>query len=395
MLPGESELYYLDTTPGSFTDPRGVKHQKKSLFKQGSKKCFVEEDLYTTKIKGIQPKDIEKFFFGKIDTKGKPAVEYFEKFDYPLTDWGNSLEDLMVYMSTQKLRTPKGLTWLSNEIKSNNKDHILNAMLKLGRLHCAIWMECVWLIADASRSDTKFIVSDHPVTVYNRECGPKSQWCRESNDPAIWLQGTHTIFPLSIDKILILTNLSWVRNPYQSAKDLRPNPNPFRNAIFKFTDVQVGRFLTEQEVREINFVIKSRASRYIAAAKEDWLYPERHVSKSNWNTYGHGYLFMPDPRAIHWGGTIMWGGGPGGSGAMDEYGRLPWDPDFEAGSNKDLEYKTLPWFQGEFAELFGPSRRGRCMQALTIENERDSDDFHQYHLGLRRKKYRDRKANNS
>lgn len=386
MLSGESELYYLDMKPGSFSDPRGVRHQKKFLWKQGSKKCFVEEDLYTTKIKGIQPKDIEKFFFGKIDTKGKPAVEYFEKFDYPLTDWGNSLEDLMVYMSTQKLRTPKGLTWLSNEIKSDNKDHILNAMIELGRLHCAIWMECVWLIADASKSDTKFIISDHPITVYNRECSPGSQWCRESNDPAIWLQGTHTIFPLSIDKILILTNLSWVRNPYQSARDLRPNPNPFRNAIFKFTDVQVRRFLTEQEVREINFVIKSRASRYIAAAKEEWLYPEKHVSESNWNTYGHGYLFMPDPRAIHWGGTIMWGGGPGRSGAMDEYGRLPWDPDFEAESNKDLEYKTLPWFQGEFAELFGPNRRGRCMQALTIENERDSDDFHQYHLGLRRKK---------
>ena len=76
---------------------------------------------------------------------------------------------------------------------------------------------------------------------------------------------------------------------------------------------------------------------------------------------------------------------------MDEYGRLPGDPDFEGGSNKDMEYKTLPWFQGEFAELFGPYRRGRCMQTLEIEKERDSDDSHKYHLDLKKKKYKDRK----
>ena len=390
MLPGEYELVHLDLKPEMFTDPRGVTHVKKALRRQGSKKCFVDEYLYTTKIHGIETKDIEKYFFGNIDTRGRPSVEYFEEFAYPLKNWGTSLEDIMLYMSTQKLRTPKGLSFLSNKIGSTNKDDVLRSMVRLRQLHCAIWTECVWLIADASQSDTKFIISDHPVTVYNRECGPRSQWCRESNDPDIWLHGTHTVFPLSINKVLILTNLSWVRNPYQSATKPRPNPNPFRDAIFKFTKVQVLRHLNEQEVREINFIIKSRALRYIAAAKEEWLYPERHISKSNWNTFGHGYLLMPDPRAIHWGGTIMWGGGPGGPGAMDEYGRLPGDPNFEAETIKSREYETLPWFQGEFAALFGPYRRGRCMQALTIENECDSDDFHQYHLGLQKKKYKDR-----
>ncbi len=390
MLPGEHELFQLDLNPETFTDPRGVRHIRKAVKRQGSKKCFVEEDLYTTKIRGIEVKDIEKHFFGEIDTKGRPAVEYFEKFGYPLKDWGTSLEDILRYMSTQKLRTPKGLSFLSEKIGSKDKDAILRAMIRLRNIHSAIWTECVWLIADASQSETKFIVSDHPVTVYNRECGPRSHQCRDSNDPEIWLQGTHTIFPLSIDKVLILTNLSWVRNPYQSAKQERPNSFPFRNAIFKFTDVQVLRHLTEQEVREINFIIKSRATRYLAAAREEWLYPERHVSKSDWNIYGHGYLLMPDPRAIHWGGEIMWGNNDGTGGAMDEYGRLPGDPDFSKETNAGSEHDTLQWFQGEFAKLFGPYRRGRCMQALTIENECDSDDFHKYHLGLQRKKYKDR-----
>ncbi|KKR37133.1 MAG: hypothetical protein UT69_C0010G0012 [Candidatus Yanofskybacteria bacterium GW2011_GWE1_40_10] len=43
MLPGESELFYLDMKPNFAIDSKGNKHQKRSLWKQGSKKCFVEE----------------------------------------------------------------------------------------------------------------------------------------------------------------------------------------------------------------------------------------------------------------------------------------------------------------------------------------------------------------
>ena len=64
------------------------------------------------------------------------------------------------------------------------------------------------------------------------------------------------MFPLSLDRILILTNLSWVRNPYQSETRLRPNPNPLRSAIFSMLDIQTERRLSEQEVRQINFIIK-------------------------------------------------------------------------------------------------------------------------------------------
>lgn len=68
--------------------------------------------------------------------------------------------------------------------------------------------------------------------------------------------------------------------------------------MFNVLDIQTLRCLSEQEVREINFIIKSRALRYIGAAREEWLYPERHVTKSDWNRYGHGYLLMPDPRSV-------------------------------------------------------------------------------------------------
>ena len=110
-----------------------------------------------------------------------------------------------------------------------------------------------------------------------------------------------------MEKVLILTNLSWVRNPYQSEVGVRPNPNPFRNTMFNVTDIQTLRHLNEKEVREINFIIKSRALRYIGAAREEWLYPERHVTKSDWNRYGHGYLLMPDPRSVAYGGETIIG----------------------------------------------------------------------------------------
>ncbi|MEO6077384.1 MAG: hypothetical protein ABIP54_01200, partial [Candidatus Andersenbacteria bacterium] len=268
----DQELYRLDFNPGEFIDPRGVAHPIKAVRRLGFNHCFAQDDLYTANFRALPFRDIEKLFFGEIDRKGRQAVEYFASFTHPTVNY-DAFNDMMTYMSTQKLRTPKGLGWLANRVGTTNQNVVLKEMLRVRNLYCAVWTECIWLIADASESNTKFIISDHPVTVYNRVCGPRSQHCRDFNDPEIWLNGTHTILPLSLDKILILTNLSWVRNPYQSELKSRPNPNPWRTAVFKYMDVQTMRHLTEQEVIDINYIIKRRALRYIAAAKEEWLYP--------------------------------------------------------------------------------------------------------------------------
>ena len=380
----DQELFYLDFRPGIFKDPRGILHKKKAVRRRGFKYCFAEDDLYTTRFGSEESTVIEKYFFGNIDRNGKKAVEYFTNFAHPSVDH-KAFEDMVLYMSTQKLRTPKGLGWLSNKAKTLDRHKILSLMLQLRQLFCAIWTECIWLIADASQSETKFIISDHPVTVYNRVCGPRSHWCRGNNDPDIWLQGTHTIFPLSLEKVLILTNLSWVRNPYQSPVNFRPNPNPLRGAVFKFFEIQTLRHLSEQEVREINFIIKSRALRYIGAAQKDWLYPDHYISKSQWNVYGNGYLLMPDPRTVNLGGEILWGNEDGAGGAVDAYGRKPWEKDYDKEGKSLQEANTLPKFQGEFARLFGPYRRGRAYQGMGLDNERDDEKYHKYHLSLERK----------
>ncbi len=382
--PGQTdqELFYLDLRPTFFSDPRGVRHPRKNPRRQGFKHCFFESDLYTTRVGGIESTEIEQQFFGTIDTQGRKAVDYFANFAHPW-DGGKPFQEMLKYMSTQKLRTPKGLAWLSETAKAKDKDGILGLMLRLQDLYSSIWAECVWLIADASQSETKFIVSDHPVTVYNRRCGPKSQWCRGYDDPDIRLHGTHTIFPLSLEKILILTNLSWVRNPYQSETGMRPNPYPFRDAMISILDIQTLRHLSEQEVREINFIIKSRASRYIGAAREEWLYPDNYVSKSDWYRYGDGYLLMPDPRALMYAGEMTAVFRDGTSTSIDEFGRRPWNEGF-SGARKGVgpDWNTFHRFQGEFAKLFGPYRRGRACHMTRLDNECDSDDMHQYHLEL-------------
>jgi hypothetical protein len=75
---------------------------------------------------------IEKQFFGAIDRNGHRAVEYFANFAYPW-DGGNPLVEMMLYMSTQKLRTPKGLAWLREVTGAEDQTQILAAMHRSAR----------------------------------------------------------------------------------------------------------------------------------------------------------------------------------------------------------------------------------------------------------------------
>ena len=158
--------------------------------------------------------------------------------------------------------------------------------------------------------------------------------------------------------MLILTNLSWVRDPFQNPLHLRPNPDLFRNAIFKFTDVQVDRFLTEEEVLEINYITKKLSFRYIAARDAEWLYPERHLHSTNWRKLGDGYLLMPDPRHIHSGGEILIGYKDGRSDAFSAYGHKPWQHGYEDNNRDEHEWAAMQKFKAEWAATYGPQYRG-------------------------------------
>jgi hypothetical protein len=379
----EKKFYYLDLKPETVVS-HGHKYSRKPLLRWGPRNCFFEHDLYTTKFGGWESTEIEQKFFGAIDSAGRVAVEYFAKFQHPSVN-DKAFQSMLPYMSIQKLRTPKGLAYLSRITRLNDKNAVLFKMQQLQQMFCVLWTESVWSIADASSSDTKFIVSDHPVTVYNKKCFPASEWCREFKDPDIWLSGTHTIFPLSFEKVLVLTNLSWLRNPYQNPLKSRPNPALFRPTIFNFMHIQTGRSLSDIEVNEINFVIKRRAYRYISAAKKEWLYPENKIPTQHWDKLGKGYLLMPDPRSVSFSSEVTIGYKNNRYDWFDEYGRKPWQPDYNDQTERYKEWDSFNAFQGEYARVFGPKRRGLSFEMGQLEKAEDSPDFHAYHLSLEQK----------
>jgi len=346
MLPSQHRCWYLDLKPEEVVRD-GHKYTRRDLLQRGSGIMFAQNDLYTTRWGEEENIEIEKFFFGRVDTEGKSAVEFFSDFRFDSPDQEPAFHGLMNYMSVQKLRTPKALGWLSGLPGGNDGNSRLMMLQTFQNIFCALWTDCVWQIADATRSATKFIISDHPVTVYNRACFPGSKWCTGYNDPDIRMVATHTYFPLSIDKILILTNLSWVRNPYQNERNPHPNLDFFHSTIFKFTDIQTYRSLTEQEVREINYITKKRAFRYIAGAEKEWLHPEDHIPFTRWNKFGDGLLLMPEPREIHMGGEVYIGYKGGRSEAWGEYGHRPWQKGFKDKQRFAEESRTLERFKAE------------------------------------------------
>lgn len=379
----ERKFYYLDMKPETVVS-NGRKHTRSSVLRWGPRKCFCEEDLYTTKHGQWISTDIEQKFFGPVDASARDSLNYFAAFQHPSAE-GEHFKRLLLYMSIQKLRTPKGLQFLSEFTRQTDRNRVLLHLQRLQQLFCAIWTECIWSIADASNSTVKFLLSDHPVTVYNQACFPASEWCRGFRDPAIWQTGTHTLFPLSHDKLLILTNLSWIRYPYGNPQKNRPNPNPFRPAMFNFMQIQTGRSLSTEEVLAINYIIKMRAFRYIAAPEKDWLYPEQSLRGRRWDDLGKSYLLMPDPRSVSFSSETIIGYKNDKADFFDAYGRKPWHRNYDDKAQHDKEWETFHAFKGEFARLFGPKRRGRAFEFGNIDDEQDSDDFHKYHLSLEQK----------
>jgi hypothetical protein len=345
----------------------------------GTPRCFVERDLYTAKLGSFESTEIEQRLFGRVDHDGRHAVEHFSNFDHAVIN-REAFRNLMRYMSLQKIRTPKGLAHFAELFGFTEKNQILAKMAELQDIFGATWTEASWSIVEATEAETKFILSDHPVTLYNPRCPPGSVQCRGDRDPDIRLNATHTLFPLSMEKVLILTNVSWLRNPYGNPLAYRPNPELSRNTVFSFHQIQAKRMLTNTEVNEINYVIKERARRYIAAAEEAWLYPERVISTAHWNRLGGGYLFMPDPRSATFTVGIKIGYGGGRSDGFDAYGRRPGQPGYQDEAAKDAEQRTFRAFQGEFARVFGPKRRGRSFEFNRLSPEEDTPDAHASYL---------------
>ena len=87
---------------------------------------------------------------------------------------------------------------------------------------------------------------------------------------------------------------------------------------------------------------------------------------------------MPDPRSVPFTTEILFGNSDGTGSGIDDYGRRPWQPDYgKTAQDSKREWRTFHRFCGEFARLVGPYRKGRAHHMVKLDDEKDSDWYHQ------------------
>ncbi len=271
-------------------------------YRWGPKNCFWEKDLYTTSIFGIPNDEIERYLFGAIDDFGSASVDAVVRND--MAEFHRLFVKFFEYMDVQKLRTPKGLAWIRSNYPALSQVQLMLEMQHLRQMHSTMWLEAVREIVSAESSSIKFIVSDHPVTIFNRACLPESAQCKYPSDPSIALKASQTIFPLGANHCLILTNLEYAREPDLADPLVRRTHARYFGQTLVRTDAMIRvRKLNEKGVASINYILKKRARRFIAAPREEWLYPESIVSGS-WGEMGT-VLLPPERELWHFGGEIF------------------------------------------------------------------------------------------
>ena len=273
---GRNALRYLDMQPPQRVLPNGRVITENSKFDAPTSRAFRERDLYSTFFGTSVNDEIERRLFGSIDTNGSAAVRAFLGDD--VGEWHDHFQTLFEFIDIQKIRTPKGLDWLKAQYPSLTQNELMFEMQGIRLMHCTIWTEGVREIVSAQDANVKFIISDHPVTIYNHAVRPEAASCDYPNDPGIALKASQTIFPLNRDFCLILTNLEYAKDPSCQPLVKRTFARNFGQSMVRTDAFIRSRRLSDLEVTRINYILKARARRYIAAGKDEWLYPEKTIS---------------------------------------------------------------------------------------------------------------------
>ena len=325
FLQSSDHLHCLNLYPNQKKLPNGrvITYNERELLPPS--KCFSERDLYTTFFGPFISDIIERKMFGEIDDKGARAVRAFIEDD--LRERHERFMEFFYYIDAQKTRTPKGLTWLKARYGSLGQTQLMSELQVVQRMHCTMWFEGVREIVSAKKAKTKFIISDHPVTVYNYDCPPESEYCQYPNDPAIAWKASQTIFALDRDHCLILTNYEYASEPeLADSKAKRTNARNFGETMVRTNAFIRERELDDRQVQEINFVLKKRARKYIAAAQKEWLYPEKDQSIT-WESV-KATLLPPSNKIYEFGGEMVMGFSDGTTLFQDAFGRTTHEADF-------------------------------------------------------------------
>lgn len=322
-----NKLFYLNLTPRKqLPDGRIISYREVSELSPSS--CFCEQDLYTTQFGEILNDEIERFLMGTVDTEGAKAINAISEGNPNAVH--HALQPFFEYLDAQKLRTPKGLDWIKSQYPSLTQVELMAEMQGLRQMHCTMWAEGVREIISAEDSDVKFIVTDHPVTIYNAAFPSGSPACRYPADPPIELIGSQTLFVLDENHCLILTNLEYAKTPDDVDLTARRTNARYRGQSVIRTDAYIRtRKFSRDEVIAINYLLKRRAHKFIAAGNKDWLYPEQYFA-GDWNSIGK--ILLPRDELWRFGGEIYVGHDDGSVYYQDEFGRT-------SGAHKYLQKK--------------------------------------------------------
>lgn len=299
LEPGKKELVYLDLRPDEHIAPDGRRFPGKSRYFWPPVKCFRQLDLYSTFFDATVNDEIERRLFGDIDRRGALALPAFLAADEQA--WIGQCQTLFEYLDVQKIRTPKGLDWVRQQYPALTQNDLMREMQAIRQMHSRMWMEGVREIVSAQDAGVKFILSDHPVTIYNHAIAPDKPGYVDAIDPSTALKGSQTLFPLNRDHCLILTNLEFAEDPNALPLQRRTFARNFGQGLVRGDAFLFGRRLDDARVAAINHIIKTRARRFVAAGREDWLHP---AVETPWRDLGE-VLRPPADELWKFGGEIL------------------------------------------------------------------------------------------
>jgi len=369
LLSGLDKLHVLNLKPDTVRLSSGKSFTHSEYRVAPPSRCFYSDDLYMLRFGRAITDVVERRFFGEVDNIGAAAVDRFSDFSGLKGTAVSSQGDIPAYMGAQRFRTPRGLDWLKQKAGSSDHNRTLAIMSHTFQQYTTMWAEGVWELVRADASKTKFIISEDPVTFYNARMPPSVASYPGTEE--LSSVGTRTISPLGPDVCLIVTHLQLTRDPEQDATQKRINARTYDQVVMYAGNVQFGRELAEDEVIRINLILKRKATRYIAAGRKEWLYPERATKRDGWATLDQDWFLFPNLWKVPFHTQTLLGGQDGSAWASDEYGRHPGNPRYNDldRTRRDREHVTRKSAQHKWAKL----RKG-CSLSHTFEARSDAFD---------------------
>lgn len=318
---GMRELYVLNKKPWFDLPDRRITTRQIEL--RSPRVTFCEDRLYSVENTGL-PNDIfETEFYGPVDRTGAAAVRAIAALAHKEFINGKTYTEFFEFLSAQSLRTPRALAWLASKTQARTKRQLLEAVSEFRNLRCAMWVEGTQEVLVAPNDEAGFVLSDNPVTTYNKASFPAQPESIFPNEPNAGWKGTQTLFALDSRRCLVLSHLEYAQNPLvsQGLRRDRTNARLFGQTIARLDKI-ARRTITEADVRKINTIFKARADRYVAAPEKDWLYPEIEGHAGQWPQLGAAIVPSNPGKYAHEGETFV-GYGDGSFIAQDAFGRGP------------------------------------------------------------------------